>query len=407
MELIAAFKEITVLLEDNKLDEALFCLDQIEDNIPDNGATQKFVGQLYQRIGEDKKSLRYLSRARELLPDDNSLILNLGYHHLDNGAPKKALNYFHEYLRIEEPSTRVFCFLARAYNYSGNKDEAERILRHAVQLTPGDLEAQLHLGRVLMLNRRYREARECFEFLSFLYSEDFMVEIGVKRSIAFLAGSVNTNIKKMSKVPATVVCVKYGSKYGPDYVNRLASMVRRWSSVELDFICFTEDARGLDTGIRILSLPKTNSLGQDVHGWWYKLALFQQKFKEIGSHMLYFDLDVVIPGMIDPLLFYDSDFAMASNFYAPSFSSSIMRFKNGARPDIWVDFSESDAKKLPGDEDWISLKVPDADIFPEDWCTIYRLHAAQGVPERSIVVSFGGKPNPGDYPADWIREYWY
>ena len=52
MELIAAFKEITVLLEDNKLDEALFCLDQIEDNIPDNGATQKFVGQLYQRIGD-------------------------------------------------------------------------------------------------------------------------------------------------------------------------------------------------------------------------------------------------------------------------------------------------------------------------------------------------------------------
>ena len=207
-----------------------------------------------------------------------------------------------------------------------------------------------------------------------------MVEIGLKRSLAFLAGSVSTNIRNKSKDPATVVCVKYGSKYGPDYVNRLASMVRRWSSVGVNFVCFTEDGRGLDAGIQTLSLPETNSLGQDVHGWWNKLALFQRQFKEIGSHMLYFDLDVVITGMIDPLLFYDSDFAMASNLYAPSFSSSVMRFKNGLRTDIWTDFSESEAKKVPGDEDWISLRVPDADIFPEDWCSIYRLHAVKGVP---------------------------
>ena len=345
MDSIEAFKKITILIEVNKLEEARLYLDKIEDKIPNAGNFLKFTGQVYQRVGEDKKSLQYLLRARDLLPDDTSLYLCLGYHYLDNGAPKKAIDYFYKYLAVEKPSSRVLCFLARAHSYIGNKDKAENFLRHAVQITPSDLEAQLHLGRLLMLNEKYIEARECFRFMHLFYPEDFMVEIGLRRSNAFLAGSVNTDIKIKANQPATVVCVKYGLKYGADYVNRLSSMVQRWSTIEPDFVCFTEDGNGLNSNVRVISLPEKNSLGHAVHGWWNKLALFQRKFEEIGSHMLYFDLDVVITGIIDPLLFYDSDFAIASNFYAPSFSSSIMRIKNGVRPDIWTDFSENETKR--------------------------------------------------------------
>ena len=263
------------------------------------------------------------------------------------------------------------------------------------------------MGRVLLSAGKYQEALECFEVLRFFYPDDFLVDFGIKRAKAFLAGSVETDIQTKSDQPASVVCVKYGTKYGPEYINRLASMVRRWSSVEVDFVCFTEDGEGLGEGIRVLPLPEQNSRGQDVEGWWNKLSLFREGISSVGSHILYFDVDIVITGSIDDLLFYNSDFAIAVNAYAPSFSSSVMRFKNGIRPDIWTDFSDQDADRLPGDEDWIASKVPDADLFPEEWCTIYRLQAVHGVPEGAKVVSFGGRPNPEDYPAPWIKEYWY
>ncbi|MBT4588149.1 MAG: tetratricopeptide repeat protein [Rhodospirillaceae bacterium] len=407
MDLIETFSEVTALLEVHNLAEALVCLDRVEAEIPDTGPMQKIAGQLYQRLGEDARSLTYLTRAQELLPDDTSLLLSLGYHHLDNGAPGEAADYFSRYLEVEPATSRILCFLGRAHDHNGNKAEAEKILRQAVALEPSDLEPQLHLGRVLMLNGKYDEALECFKILQFFYPDDFMVDCGLRRAAAFVAGSVETNIQTRSAEPATVVCVKYGTKYGPDYVNRLASMVQRLSSVEVDIVCFTEDPTGIEEGVRTIPLPELNSKGEALEGWWNKLSLFREDIAGVGSHMLYMDVDVVLTGSIDDLLFYDSDFAIAVNSYAPSFSSSIMRFKTGSRPDIWTDFSDEDVDRLPGDEDWIASKVPDADLFPEPWCTIYRLHAVHGVPKGAKVVSFGGLPNPDDFPAPWIKDYWY
>ena len=47
------------------------------------------------------------------------------------------------------------------------------------------------------------------------------------------------------------VCVKYGTKYGADYVNKLYDGVRRNCSLKFDFICFTEDSEGLDKEIKV------------------------------------------------------------------------------------------------------------------------------------------------------------
>ena len=114
-----------------------------------------------------------------------------------------------------------------------------------------------------------------------------------------------------------------------------------------------------------LTRPVHQLPAENLAGWWNKLSLFRDDITDVGSHMLYFDLGVLITGSIDPLLFYDSDFAIIDNPYTPSFNSSIMRFKTGARPDIWTDFSEKIAKRLPGDQDWLAIKVPDADLWPE------------------------------------------
>ena len=37
-----------------------------------------------------------------------------------------------------------------------------------------------------------------------------------------------------------VLCMKWGTKYGPEYVNRLYSMVRRHLNGDFRFICLTD-----------------------------------------------------------------------------------------------------------------------------------------------------------------------
>jgi hypothetical protein len=66
----------------------------------------------------------------------------------------------------------------------------------------------------------------------------------------------------------TVVCVKWGSKYGAPYVNKLARAVRTHYTGALDFVCATDDASGLDASIVVTSLAAAPA-GWD--GWWLKV----------------------------------------------------------------------------------------------------------------------------------------
>ena len=47
----------------------------------------------------------------------------------------------------------------------------------------------------------------------------------------------------------TVICMKWGTRYGPDYVNRLYSMVQRHTKRPTRLVCYTDDPAGLDRGV--------------------------------------------------------------------------------------------------------------------------------------------------------------
>ena len=54
--------------ERGEITEAVACLDGIVPFLPEDSAYQKFVGQLYQRLGEDEKSLTLIMAAVEQTP---------------------------------------------------------------------------------------------------------------------------------------------------------------------------------------------------------------------------------------------------------------------------------------------------------------------------------------------------
>jgi len=52
----------------------------------------------------------------------------------------------------------------------------------------------------------------------------------------------------------SVVCVKYGTKYGADYVNKLYWGFKKHLTLPHTFSCFTEDSEGLDPEIKVIAL---------------------------------------------------------------------------------------------------------------------------------------------------------
>ncbi|RZI92081.1 MAG: glycosyltransferase, partial [Rubrivivax sp.] len=46
-------------------------------------------------------------------------------------------------------------------------------------------------------------------------------------------------------VQRNVICMKWGTKYGPEYVNRLYAMVRRHLTGDFRFVCLTDDPAGI------------------------------------------------------------------------------------------------------------------------------------------------------------------
>ena len=49
-----------------------------------------------------------------------------------------------------------------------------------------------------------------------------------------------------------VICMKWGTKFGAEYANRLYKMVEKNLTVPHRFVCFTDDPTGLDAGIEVL-----------------------------------------------------------------------------------------------------------------------------------------------------------
>ena len=77
-----------------------------------------------------------------------------------------------------------------------------------------------------------------------------------------------------------VLCIKWGKKYGPEYVNKLHSMVRRHLHRPFRFVCLTDDGHGIDPAIEGKPIPMVGFDEFDQrkpwtfgHGW-LKLTSF-------------------------------------------------------------------------------------------------------------------------------------
>lgn len=211
----------------------------------------------------------------------------------------------------------------------------------------------------------------------------------------------------------TVVCLKWGTKYGPEYVNRLHNMVRRHTTSPVRFVCVTEDSSGLNLAVEVVDLPDL-----DLEGWWNKLYLFSGE--PVQGPCLYLDLDVVIHDNIDILvnLGAEARFVGCRDFLQPTlfFNSSVMRFNPDYHSKVWTSLDRERTLRLRTDQDHITNVLKD-DInttrFPDEWIWSYKWGPDRSKrtklaspPHHAKICVFHGKPNPDQVNDAWVKEHW-
>lgn len=228
----------------------------------------------------------------------------------------------------------------------------------------------------------------------------------------------------------TVLCVRFGTKYGGEYVERLRNMVSRHLTVPYEFACLTDDQHDIP-GVRKIYQTNANY----TKGWWHKVHMFDNALP-IKGRILYLDLDVVIHANMDKLIQYHPDnFIGIHDFnrkFYPSWNylnSSVMAWTHGTQAHIYTQFKKdpSQAQRLQGDQDWI-WKVAKERIkfWPKEWIMSYKWEIrsrdellssnnrrtfktvrddVSPLPDCCIAV-FHGEPNPEDVKDKFVLDNW-
>ncbi len=232
--------------------------------------------------------------------------------------------------------------------------------------------------------------------------------------------------------------MKWGDKYGADYVNRLYAMVQRNLTLSFRFVCFTENREGIHSDVDIRPLPSLGLPDNIPERGWLKLATFQQPLDDLTGTALFLDLDVVIVDNIDDFFDYEAEFALCFDEKKKAQSignSSVYRFEIGKHAEVlefFLDNFEYVKKHHRNEQAYLSNQMNTKKalkFWPKEWTPSFKYHCIPMfplnffkpafIPKGAKIILFHGKPEPFEAekgisgkwyryfrPVNWISEYW-
>ncbi|MGB0372873.1 MAG: glycosyltransferase [Opitutales bacterium] len=234
-----------------------------------------------------------------------------------------------------------------------------------------------------------------------------------------------------------VICMKWGTKYGPHYVNRLYRHVSKNLSGDYRFICFTDDASGIDEGVEVFPIPEMDLDPNEPERGWKKLTILGETEANMKGQVLFLDIDIIVRAPIDQLFEHPGEFLIIQDWlrkHRQIGNSSVFRFKAGAHADV-LDYFVKNPQKVKNwvrhEQAYLTYKVretTEVTYWPERWCVSFKRQCIPPVPicwfketqepEDACIVVFHGHPNPPDAiagigkgfrqfrPAPWVAKYW-
>ncbi len=242
-----------------------------------------------------------------------------------------------------------------------------------------------------------------------------------------------------------IITLKWGDRYGPEYVNRLASAVRRNTSNPVNIVCFTDDSEGIDPSVEIYPIPEIDLPPSEMITGWRKLCLFRNDLP-IEGLALFLDLDIVITGSLDDFFTIgNEDEIPIIHNWIPTHktifrkdpmigNSSVFRFKLNGCSFVWEQFHrEKDwaiANFRPPQSYLTHCIRPKMIFWPAEWVRSFKRHCIPVfplnllieplLPKNASIIAFHGKPDPDEAvvgyrgkrahhhckPARWIETHW-
>ncbi|WP_037587147.1 hypothetical protein [Stenoxybacter acetivorans] len=239
-----------------------------------------------------------------------------------------------------------------------------------------------------------------------------------------------------------ILCMKWGDKYGAEYVNRLYRMVQRNLSLPFTMICLTDNSEGIDPAVQCYPIPElTLPNGLPERGW-KKLTTFSRDLYGLHGTALFLDIDIVIIDNIDGFFTQpanrDDEVWIIRDWKKPwrmVGNSSVYRFQIGAFPqllDYFRNHFDEIRTRFRHEQAFLSWYVREfhqLSYWQADWCLSYKYQVlkkppfswwqAPQKPTHGKIIVFHGEVNPPDaiaggggkwyrkvLPAPWLKDYW-
>jgi hypothetical protein len=240
-----------------------------------------------------------------------------------------------------------------------------------------------------------------------------------------------------------VLTLKWGTRYGPEFVNNLRHAVARHLKRPHRFVCFTDDVTGLEPEVVTFPIPEIELSPKWAMSPWRKLGLFREDLPVKGP-CLFLDLDLLVLDSIDCFFDYEPDrIPIIHNWVEgykifkgrpPIGNSSVFRFEAGQCGFV--------VKQYYSEKEWAlsTFRPPQTYLthcirpkmvyWPEEWVRSFKRHSipvlplnhflTPKIPPHTKILVFHGKPDPDEalrgyvgkrlhhrsLPAPWIAEHW-
>lgn len=205
-------------------------------------------------------------------------------------------------------------------------------------------------------------------------------------------------------------------------------MVARFYPPPHRFVCFTDDATGIDAAVEVLPLwsdfaDVPNPSGRKQPSCYRRLKLFAPEMREVlGDRFVAIDLDTVITGDLRPLWNRTNEFVIFGDTHPSTpYNGSMFLMTAGARAQVWTEFdpatspARAAAARFRGsDQAWISYCLGPREAR---WTRAEGVYSFRNdlrrrptiLPANAKVIFWHGKHDPWAPLAQtlpWVRRFY-
>ena len=244
----------------------------------------------------------------------------------------------------------------------------------------------------------------------------------------------------------TILCMKWGTQYGADFVNQLFNGVKNNITGDFRFICLTDDGSELNPAIEALPLPDIKLGDAKLMSGWRKISSFAPALSKppynISGTVMFFDVDMIITDNIDGFWEYKmGEFCIIENWTQQGRgigNSSVYRYESEKMHHVFKDFEsryEDVYNEYDNEQMYLTktvAKTQNVKWWPQAWCKSFKIHCMPNrflrgilspkMPAECKILVFHGPPKPTDAaigkwikhngkkrmmrPATWISQLW-